>query len=289
MIAICSPRTQYFLIYGLVSSLTTWFSSPGFWWENFHMDNVLCEFVHLQIHGKIYFDSWNIPSFEYVGRGPAWLRGVLPHLPSLATSFVFVFSSNHSLVAVQGPGVCPSIQRCPSSALPVTEYLKPLFGRPGPPGLKCTSAAAPTLQQTVACGLWGFKGISLDLNLNPKVQSAATVMAAVLYILYQEDPVFPPLASIPCRLPLRGREISYICVVTLTTLQEHLPFENKVTFLDAHQDIEHYELLRIRKNYAKWDNSWWSFSCLNKHPGGLGKWGNGLFQSLPHCFTFTFI
>ena len=34
--------------------------------------------------------------------------------------------------------------------------LKPLFGRPGPPGLKCTSAAAPTLQQTVACGLWGF-------------------------------------------------------------------------------------------------------------------------------------
>ena len=35
--------------------------------------------------------------------------------------------------------------------------LKPLFGRPGPPGLKCTSAAAPTLQQTVACGLWGFK------------------------------------------------------------------------------------------------------------------------------------
>ena len=36
-------------------------------------------------------------------------------------------------------------------------HLKPLFGRPGPPGLKCTSAAAPTLQQTVACGLWGFK------------------------------------------------------------------------------------------------------------------------------------
>ena len=36
-------------------------------------------------------------------------------------------------------------------------FLKPLFGRPGPPGLKCTSAAAPTLQQTVACGLWGFK------------------------------------------------------------------------------------------------------------------------------------
>ena len=35
--------------------------------------------------------------------------------------------------------------------------LKPLFGRPGPPGLKCTSAAAPTLQQTVTCGLWGFK------------------------------------------------------------------------------------------------------------------------------------
>ena len=34
--------------------------------------------------------------------------------------------------------------------------LKPLFGRPGPPGLKCTSAAAPTLQQTVACGFWSF-------------------------------------------------------------------------------------------------------------------------------------
>ena len=34
--------------------------------------------------------------------------------------------------------------------------LKPLFGRPGPPDLKCTSAAAPTLQQTVACGLGCF-------------------------------------------------------------------------------------------------------------------------------------
>ena len=40
---------------------------------------------------------------------------------------------------------------------PTVRVLKPLFGRPGPPGLKCTSAAAPTLQQTVACGLWGFK------------------------------------------------------------------------------------------------------------------------------------
>ena len=42
---------------------------------------------------------------------------------------------------------------------PLNEMFKSvqhLFGRPGPPGLKCTSAAAPTLQQTVACGLWGF-------------------------------------------------------------------------------------------------------------------------------------
>ena len=39
----------------------------------------------------------------------------------------------------------------------LNNILKPLFGRPGPPGLKCTSSAAPTLQQTVACGLWGFK------------------------------------------------------------------------------------------------------------------------------------
>ena len=43
--------------------------------------------------------------------------------------------------------------------------LKPLFGRPGPPGLKCTSAAAPTLQQTVACGLWGFNNLSFYLEI----------------------------------------------------------------------------------------------------------------------------
>ena len=38
--------------------------------------------------------------------------------------------------------------------------LKPLFGRPGPPGLNCTSAAAPSQQQTVACGLRRFKSIA---------------------------------------------------------------------------------------------------------------------------------
>ena len=40
--------------------------------------------------------------------------------------------------------------------IPVPTDKTSLFGRPGPPGLKCTSAAAPTLQQTLACGLWGF-------------------------------------------------------------------------------------------------------------------------------------
>ena len=36
-------------------------------------------------------------------------------------------------------------------------FLKPLAGGPGLPSLKCTSAAAPTQQQTVDCGVWGFK------------------------------------------------------------------------------------------------------------------------------------
>ena len=44
--------------------------------------------------------------------------------------------------------------------------LKSLFGRPGPSGLKCTSAAASTLQQTVACGLWGFNQFSTYLARN---------------------------------------------------------------------------------------------------------------------------
>ena len=35
--------------------------------------------------------------------------------------------------------------------------LKGRIVQPPKTGLKCTSAAAPTLQQTVACGLWGFK------------------------------------------------------------------------------------------------------------------------------------
>ena len=34
--------------------------------------------------------------------------------------------------------------------------LKPLAGGPRLPSLKCTSAFAPTQQQTIACGVWGF-------------------------------------------------------------------------------------------------------------------------------------
>ena len=52
--------------------------------------------------------------------------------------------AKHNILALPNPLSCFRMN---------TIYLKPLFGRPGPPGLKCTSAAAPTLQQTVACGL----------------------------------------------------------------------------------------------------------------------------------------